>query len=205
MRSVGGVEIERGVWHDLTNPKVEQLLQRWLKSGSIWFVWWATPCTPWSKARHGKPACEHKSFGAPVVTVRLMNLAHSLNIKQALENPKHSDLWSWGPLRRLLAKMQVLWVHFPMCAYGARYLKWTSIATTLPELQVLSRRCCCSIPHEILQGKVRHSGVWVWKTSLARCYPPALALAVAACLVSCAPPPASGVRPPCPRDINHST
>ena len=149
-------------------------------------MWWSTPCTPWSVSRKG-PADNHPAFITALVMIRLMTLAHTLGIAQALENPTSSGLWKWPPLMRLLRRMRALHIQFPMCAYGACYRKNTTVATTLPELAHLARRCTCTVPHEVLQGLVWWKGEWKWKTSLAGAYPPALAREVARCLCAAAP------------------
>ena len=81
-----------------------------------------------------------------------------------------------------------------MCAYGAAWLKPTSVVGTLPQLGKLERRCPGGLRHVILQGTVSfvENGVRTncWRTSLAGRYPPRLCRAWAALAEAAAPPAA---------------
>ena len=158
LHTIGGLDLQIGDWHDLSDPRVQSVLQRWFRAGLIWFIWWGTPCTPWSQARQGRPT-SHPAHCLAAITVKLMEIAHKCGILQALENPLTSGLWKWPPMKRMLERANFGYVQFPMCAYGAAYRKWTQIATTAPGLLSLSRSCTCTVPHERLQGKVNLMGV----------------------------------------------
>ena len=78
-----------------------------------------------------------------------------------------------------------------MCAYGAAWLKPTTVVGTLPGIANLERRCPGGLRHVILQGTVTfvENGKKenCWRTSLAGRYPPRLCRAWAAIADAAAP------------------
>ena len=185
---------------DLLNPRIASEVFGWVKSGLIWGIWLGTPCSRWSVARTaGRAGTKVDVCGLACAhfTRRIVDLCLKMSIPFAIENPRSSGLWTWPPLRRLLSRSCVQTADFPMCRYGACYLKPTRLMGTLPDLESLGGGCTCQLPHEHLQGMAvfeDSSGkrTSIWKTSLAGRYPPLLCRAAARLISRAAP--ASGWR-----------
>ena len=111
-----------------------------------------------------------------------MRLCRRHKVIFIIENPKASKLFDWPPLSRAVERAGGFISHFPQCAYGAPYQKWTSIATNGDGFKAMERGCGCPGHSERLQGRVQLAdGTWHWHTSLASAYPPWLCRAYAAC------------------------
>ena len=85
-----------------------------------------------------------------------------------------------------------MWTAIDYCEYSAPFKKPTAFAGTLPGLDKLGRLCTHSAHGEQLRGQVLYEGKWVWKTSLAAAYPPALAHLYADIVLEAAPGGAQG-------------
>ena len=192
------IEIAKGDCFDILRPRTLRLVRYWISSGLVWFTHFATPCSEWSAARpHGNQSGTAQRLAS--VTASLIRLCMSSGAFWSLENPQSSALWAWPPLQGIIALPHTLVVTAHLCRFGAPYKKPTVIATNCAELVALEKRCKCSQLHVRLRGLVRiqvqGKWTWVWKTSLASAYPPALCHQFAAALRRCAPGNAFGSRP----------
>ena len=129
-------------------------------------VWFGTPCSSFSRARHGP---EGSSWG-PIrnaahiwgipnlssrdkakiqlgnacakLSCRLITLCNSLGVPALLENPRTSMLWEVPPLQRLLCVPTCVMNSTDFCQHGPRWRKRTGVAGwhvgTIPSL---NRRC----------------------------------------------------------------
>lgn len=136
---------------DLTSPKVAAVVFGWIRSGCIKGVWLATPCTSWSRARHGP---SHSSwgplrtnqhlFGIPGLsakdlhktkvgnqtmffTHKIIRLCISLSVPCFLENPVGSMIWLTPQLTRVCAHHSSRQFITDFCQHGARWRKRTRI------------------------------------------------------------------------------
>jgi hypothetical protein len=118
-------EIDCGPHFDLLSRSVVKLLLGWINSGCISGVWLATPCTSWSRARHGPPHsgwctirtnkhimglpdlkprdCDKISLGSRtmLVTARIIRLCIACHVPCFFENPASSMIWLAGPIQHL--------------------------------------------------------------------------------------------------------
>ena len=189
------MDIAHGPFHDLTDPVIEALVRKWIVSKKLWCIWFGTPCTWKSVARTTRNVnAQNMKQGEACAraTIRLIECAHRHGVHYIIENPQSSGLWSWPPMQRRLRRTGAVRVSRPFCFDGTPYQKYTSLCGTVPNLCTLEAKCRCSLPHEHLQGMVLmpQPGTkpkWVWKTTLAGRYPPALCRRVANLLAACAP------------------
>lgn len=136
---------------DVLDPQVQAVIHGWIKGGCVLGIWLATPCTTWSRARHGPigsswgPIRTNQFiYGLPglspkdVTKVRIGNLtmkftaqtirlAHSHLIPVFLENPVHSMIWLAPPLLRVCDFSNSRSFICDFCQYGARWRKRTRI------------------------------------------------------------------------------
>jgi hypothetical protein len=170
-------------------------VRKWILSGRVWCLWFGTPCTWKSVARTtGAPDAHNMKQGEACAraTIRLIECAHRHGVHYVIENPKSSGLWTWSPMQRCLSRTGSVCISRPFCSDGTSYQKYTSLRGTLPDLCTLEDTCHCTLPHEHLQGLVLmpqpgSKPKWIWKTTLAGRYPPALCRRVANLLAACAP------------------
>ena len=109
----------------------------------------------------------------------LISLCRSMGVPVYLENPGTSWVWSTPKLRALVTASDATVYNLDMCAFGARWRKFTKVACWArhhPEAPQIAR-CCgrqgfCSFsgkPHIVLTGVDPLSGI-LW-TRLAEPYP----------------------------------
>ena len=188
------IELVRGEWCDLSDPRVVAVIKLWIRQRRVWYVHFATPCTPWSVATARSAAQHHLQEGLQTahVTLQLLDLCHRCRVHWSVENPHSSALWRWAPLATFFTKTKSTSVTIDCCQYGCRYRKTTRIQTSIHKLSSLAARCNSSHTHEVLQGTVMvhrpdHPPKCFWKTRLASPYPPMLCDAWARILLEVAP------------------
>lgn len=177
-------ELANGREFNLLNPSIQSLVFGIVKSGRVWWLHLGTPCTAWSRARHGikdhrrARKKEVQSVGTALLTARLIRLCLSRGIAVSLENPFSSRLWEFSPIHSLVVDSRMNFIFFDMCRYGMPYKKRTAILTSEIGFRALSRLCQGGHGHELLKGTTRAKidGKWqhVNKTSLAGAYPSGL-------------------------------
>lgn len=136
---------------DLTDPKVFAVIAGWIKNGCIKGIWVATPCTSWSRARHGPiysswgPLRSNQHlFGIPglsakdcqkikvgnqtmFVTVKIIRIAIRFLVPCFLENPVGS-MMRWVPQLNNLCRHDSSSLFIAdFCQHGARWRKRTRI------------------------------------------------------------------------------
>ena len=176
---------------DLTHPPNVKKLIRLISSNTIGFLWIAPPCESYSSARQfdgrgPRPVRCAKDPTVPApwcsdlekqevlhynyltdLTAYLVRLAHQNHVHFAIENPRRSMLWSVPSIRDSLADSGGFYVIVDFCMYGTPWQKSTAIATSLPALASLEKRCRCrnvcsrsGTPHIPLIGKAE-DGRWL--------------------------------------------
>ncbi|CAE8715533.1 unnamed protein product [Polarella glacialis] len=154
-------EILNGVQFDLTRHSTQEALLRLLRTGRIWYVHMGTPCTVWSRARHGLTnmararAKEIVGVELALFSVAVARLASSLNIWWSIENPRSSRLWNFHPVSELLQLPHTHWFHWDMCMYDSPNKKPTATMTNCPSLAGLARACQGGHKHMVLRGTER--------------------------------------------------
>ncbi|CAE8693926.1 unnamed protein product [Polarella glacialis] len=154
-------EILNGVQFDLTRHSTQEALLRLLRTGRIWYVHMGTPCTVWSRARHGLTnmararAKETVGVELALFSVAVARLASSLNIWWSIENPRSSRLWNFHPVSELLQLPHTHWFHWDMCMYDSPNKKPTATMTNCPSLAGLARACQGGHKHMVLRGTER--------------------------------------------------
>ena len=198
IRDLGGavlepVEITKDSAFDLRRKETQRLILRWIKSGTIGFVHLGTPCTIWSRARHGvKNTIRNLVREAVGVELALFSCevilaCNRAGVHWAIENPRSSRLFTFEPLVRAMQSGPCYEINFDMCSYGEVYKKETSIFSSLGKLQKLERHCGHRRHSVWLKGvtKVEFPGgkhVFTNRTSLAGAYPQQLCEQYAAIL-----------------------
>lgn len=141
------VEIAADPAFDLRRRQTQNLVLKWIKSGSIGFVHLGTPCTIWSRARHGVSntrrnlAREAEGLELALFSCEVILACNKAGVHWSLENPRSSRLFAYEPLVRASHSGPVYEVNFDMCSYGEPYKKDTRILTSCKELQGLERHC----------------------------------------------------------------
>ncbi|CAE8612690.1 unnamed protein product, partial [Polarella glacialis] len=154
-------EILNGVQFDLTRHSTQEALLRLLRTGRVWYVHMGTPCTVWSRARHGLTnmararAKETVGVELALFSVAVARLASSLNIWWSIENPRSSRLWNFHPVSELLQLPHTHWFHWDMCMYDSPNKKPTATMTNCPSLAGLARACQGGRKHLVLRGTER--------------------------------------------------
>lgn len=163
---------------DLTDSRVLQVINGWIRSGRVFGIWFGTPCTTWSRARHGPvvsswdPLRDNQHiYGIPglsshdqhkirvgnrtmTCTARLIRLCCRFKVPCFLENPSGSMMWLAPPILRLCHHSESRCCVCDFCQYGARWRKRTRIQTwNAPELPSLNHTChghkgICSRTHK---------------------------------------------------------
>ncbi len=141
------MEIKSGVHFDLRRRSTQLTVIAWVKSGLIAAIHLGTPCTVFSRARHGikhmERAREKERVGVELAlfTSEIIQTCNRYGVKWSLENPRHSRLFEVPTLTPLLFNPKVHRVDLDFCRYGERYKKPTSIFTNIPEMQGLASKC----------------------------------------------------------------
>ena len=198
-----GVDNKRGVEFDLTRRSTQSEILRWVRSGLVWFVHIACPCTIWSVARRGirnfvkARAKEEVGIGLALFAVELIREATRAGVGWSLENPKSSKLWSFPPVSALGSLPGTCVIDCDFCRFGSAHKKPTRLLTNRHALVGLSKLCLRNHSHVELSGRVRtqiHPGSFksILRTELASEYPLVFCDEFAECLLSCAPDSAFG-------------
>eukprot|EP00959_Pyramimonas_sp_CCMP1952_P031729 665704-Pyramimonas_sp.AAC.1 len=87
------MDLVKGPQFDITDPKVQRVVIGWIRSGAIWLMHLATPCTRWSIARSSGTAEPAGGLAAARFTVRLIQECRRSGVHFTLENPQRSRLW----------------------------------------------------------------------------------------------------------------
>ena len=141
------LDIVLGKHADLRRRTTQQMVLDWVKHGRIGFVHLGTPCTVWSKARHGvkdswATQCkEETGVELALFSAELIQVCNRFKVPYAIENPRASRLFSFEPLVVAFASGPNYIVDFDMCQYGEPYQKGTRIISSVPWLMELSTRC----------------------------------------------------------------
>ena len=159
-------EIRAGPQFDLLNPRVEKIITGWITSGCVAGVWLGTPCSSFSRARHGPegsawgpirsvarvwglPNLSHRDQAkirlgnaCAKFSCRVIALCNSLHVPVMLENPRTSMLWKIPPLLRLLRAPSCVMNTTDFCQHGTRWRKRTGVAAwNVGQIPSLNRRC----------------------------------------------------------------
>ena len=189
---------------DLSVEANQQLVEQWCLSGKFLWVHWGIPCGTASRARfrrlsrkrHGPPPLRTDRWpdgvpglsGINLVRVRLSNRLyafmarlipklHQRGIIWSVENPWTSLLWKTSYWRRL-EKLRPWYCELHNCMFGGSRLKRTCIASSCSAIMSLAIKCDGQHSHApwlVQQG--------VFDTSLEAEYTPALAKALAQCVL----------------------
>jgi hypothetical protein len=145
-------EVTLGPEYDLCNSKVRQLIRGWISSSCVAAVWLATPCTSWSRARHGPansswgPIRDNNFiYGLPNVsekdkqklrmgnatmrcTAQFIRTCIQNRVPVFLENPAHSMIWMAPEIKKCCTHMSHRSFITDFCQHGARWRKRTRIS-----------------------------------------------------------------------------
>ena len=181
MRVFPAFEWAKGQHFDLLHPTVQQFVLGLIMGDHVWMVHLGTPCTAWSRARHGIKNLqkarlkEQHAVATALFTCKVIRECLKRGVAFSLENPSSSRLWQFQPLLDIIADKRVFFVHFDMCMFGEPHRKSTSVLTNEPALIELGRQCSKDHKHVQLRGSVRAKIDGIWKTinrtSLAGEYP----------------------------------
>ena len=185
-------ELERGVWFDICNERILQVVLGWLRAGLIWMTHLAPPCSFFSLAPDERKRARLRTTGLRCArsTVRILRVCKKLGVSWSVENPLSSRIWTWGPLHRFLTSCRCHVHRLDYCEFGMHYKKPTIFCSDRSEFSVMSRHCAGGHTHDQLAGTVKLTDGTRWKTSLACAYPVRLAHEYAAVLRDICPPDA---------------
>ena len=189
---------------DLSVEANQRLVEEWCLSGRCLWVHWGIPCGTASRARfrrlskksHGPPPLRSDRWpdgvpslsGINLVRVRLSNRLYAFmarlipkldanNVVWTVENPWTSLLWKTSYWRRI-AKLKPWYCELHNCMFGGSRLKRTCIASSCGAVMALAIKCDGQHTHApwlVKEG--------VFDTSLEAEYTPALAKALAQCVL----------------------
>ena len=158
LRSGLPIELRSGRHFDLLDPRVFEEICRWIRAGRVWMLQLGTPCTRWSVARTSSGSSTSATDRLGLLCARrsaaLIRLCHAHHVYWTLENPASPKLLQWRPLRTQIERQRAVSVTLHMCAYGAAWLKPTTVVGTLPGFTNLGRCCPGGLRHVIFQGIV---------------------------------------------------
>lgn len=146
---------------DLRRKSTQGFILTIIQQGLIGFVHLGTPCTIWSRARHGVKEThanrieEEIGLELALFTAVVVKLCIHYGVAYAVENPRSSKLFAFRPLVEAFCSGPHYFIDFDMCKYGEKYQKPTRLVTSVPWLKPLSQRCDHH-GHEVwLKGKVK--------------------------------------------------
>ena len=144
--------------HDLRRRATQLVVLHWLRSGVISYVHFGTPCTVFSRARHGilnaRKAREKERIGLELAlfTAEAIETCSRCGVKWSLENPRKSRLFDLPFLAPMLHRHGVACLDIDFCEYGEPYQKATRIFTNCWKLVDLCRRCSHKKHNIVLRG-----------------------------------------------------
>lgn len=180
---VEAVDYVKGIEFDLRRRSTQQVILQWITRGIFGFIHIGTPCTIWSRARHGVKdseatrAKEELGIEMALFTAEVIRICNKLGVMYALENPRSSRLFFFEPIVHAYSTGPWYVVDFDMCQYGESFQKSTRIITSFPPLKRLARKCGHTRHSTWLKGKVKvfdeklSKMIYVNKTALAGAYP----------------------------------
>ena len=145
------MDIQNGPHHDLSRKVVQDTIYGWLSSKCVLCVWIATPCSSFSRARHGPPGTSwcalrdaNNLYGFPglatsarqAVTLgnvlmkfsaQILRRCAAMHIPAFLENPATSFLWIMPPILAVSSTSTAISSAYDACQYGAPWRKRTGI------------------------------------------------------------------------------
>ena len=189
---------------DLSLKTNQQLVEQWCLSGKCLWVHWGIPCGTASRARfrrlsrrsHGQPPLRTDRWpdglpsllGVNLIRVRAANRLyafmtdlipklHQMGVVWTVENPWTSLVWKTSYWKRI-EKLRPWYCELHNCMFGGSRLKRTCIASNSSSVMSIAIHCDgqhSHAPWTIQQG--------VFDTSLEAEYTPALAKALAECIL----------------------
>jgi len=158
LRVFPGFELANGKQYDLLNSEIQDIVLSLIRGKQIWLVHLGTPCTAWSRARHGIRNVakarykEQLAVATAIFTCRVIRECLKHGVAFTLENPLSSRLWEFKPIQDILSHKNVFMVVFDHCCYGMPYKKSTGLMTNTPQFKTLGLRCCGGHKHVQLKG-----------------------------------------------------
>eukprot|EP00435_Cladocopium_sp_Y103_P009898 s3109_g2.t1 len=191
--TVEPIDYVNGPHCDVRRKASQELILKWIRNGVFGFIHLGTPCTIWSRARHGvkeslKTRCkEEDGLEMALFSAKVIAMCHKHRIPFALENPGSSKLFQFEPVLRALQGGRHWYVNFDMCQYGEPWKKNTTIVTSHEPLCELERKCNHGKHAVWLKGQVQvkkpdGTARYVNRTALAGAYPAKLVEAYAGIL-----------------------
>ena len=172
------IEISKGDKYDLLRQEVQDIIIKFINEGIITYVHCGTPCTVFSRARHilrnfrKARLKEQQGVALALFTARVILALRRKGGFFSVENPLTSTLWQFGPIHRLFALKDVIFIQWHMCAYDTPYKKPTGLLTNIPLLSGLAKKCPGGHSHKQLRGSEtvwegghKKSYSWSWGLS----------------------------------------
>ena len=163
--AVMSFDTKAGPEYDVLRKAVEKLTLGWMSSGCVAGIWLGTPCTSWSRARHGLPGTSWQPLRSPEAldglphlegidfakiqhgnitfrfSLRIIRAAALRGISVALENPHSSFMWSHPALQKELRRQSCSEYVFDFCQYKMPWRKRTKVAAWSCTFAGLDQRC----------------------------------------------------------------
>ncbi len=158
LRAFPGFELANGKQYDILNSNIQDIVLSLIRGGLVWLVHLGTPCTAWSRARHGIRNVakarykEQLAVATAIFSCRVIRECLKHGVAFTLENPLSSRLWEFKPIQDILSHKNVCMVVFDHCCYGMPYKKSTGLMTNTPQFKILGLRCCGGHKHVQLKG-----------------------------------------------------
>ena len=183
-RTMPAFEVANGQQYNLLDKGIQDVVIDLIRGGHVWYVHLGTPCTAWSRARHGiinqlKARRKEKfAVGTALFTVRVIRECLKHDVKFTLENPSGSRLWQFKPIEDLFQNKSMCFFSFDHCRFGMPFRKRTSILTNERSFLSMAWMCEGGHSHQHLKGseKVEVDGKMMYRnlTRIAGAYPPRL-------------------------------
>ena len=147
LRTLPPFEVANGRQYNLLNKDIQNLILGLIRGGHVWLVHLGTPCTVWSRARHGirnifkSRLKEQYGVACALFTCRVIKECLKRGVIFTLENPTSSRLWQFKPIEDLFRYRQICFITFDLCCFGKPYKKSTSIMTNEKSFSMLGQRC----------------------------------------------------------------
>ena len=179
------LDLQHGADEDLRSERLQDLLDWLLLQGAFYGFSAGPACGSFSSATGFSYRSKDYPRGLPGLPIakrekveadnellsfllRLVETAETAGLIFLIENPRNSWLWKQEAWSGLLSEPGCPDFLCDMCAFGTRWKKATRVRTNC-SLRGQRLLCKCSVPHQVLRGRDKRSGV-TW-TKLAESYP----------------------------------
>jgi len=126
-RTLPAFDVAKGQHYNLLDGGVQEVVLGLIRGGHVWYIHLGTPCTAWSRARHGivnhKRARQKERFAVGTALFTVKVIRECIKHKFTLENPSSSRLWQFKPIEDLFQNKSICFFTFDHCRFGMPFRK----------------------------------------------------------------------------------